>query len=186
MDHQVTSQMCSSPVLYANKMQSHVLQEAAGQLRRSPHEFAGIEALSPLLWLARGYAIMDGPGFPIVAEGGDDAEPNDTYVQQLTAAARAAVQVPRHPHARDAGRCLPGAAACCSWPVRHAHPCRCQGRRVCLAWVTCYDSMLADIYRCHAGAGSARSGRHGAHRHRRPLVRRALLRWNHALCRALA
>ena len=73
------------------------LQEAAGQLRRSPHEFAGIEALSPLLWLARGYAIMDGPGFPIVAEGGDDAEPNDTYVEQLTAAAAAAVQVPMAP-----------------------------------------------------------------------------------------
>ena len=69
------------------------MQEAAGQLRRSPHEFAGIEALSPLLWLTRGYAIMDGPGFPIVAEGGDDAEPNDTYVQQLTNAALAAVQV---------------------------------------------------------------------------------------------
>ncbi|KAK9835947.1 hypothetical protein WJX81_000393 [Elliptochloris bilobata] len=67
-------------------------REAAGQLRRSPHEFAGIEAMSPLLWLARGYAVLDGPGFPIVAEGGDDAEPNDTYVQQLTAAARAAVQ----------------------------------------------------------------------------------------------
>lgn len=83
--------------MYASKRRSHGLQEAAGQLRRSPHEFAGIEALSPLLWLARGYAIMDGPGFPIVAEGGDDAEPNDTYVQQLTAAARAAVQVPMAP-----------------------------------------------------------------------------------------
>jgi len=51
-----------------------------------------VEATSPLLWLARGYAVLDGPGFPIVAEGGADAEPNDTYVQQLTAAARAAVQ----------------------------------------------------------------------------------------------
>ena len=62
-------------------------------MRRSNHEFAGIEPLSPLLWLARGYAVLDGPGFPIVAEGGEDAEPNDTYVQQLTAAARAAVEV---------------------------------------------------------------------------------------------
>jgi hypothetical protein len=51
-----------------------------------------VEATSPLLWLARGYAVLDGPGFPIVAEGGADAEPNDTYVQQLTAAAHAAVQ----------------------------------------------------------------------------------------------
>ena len=37
-----------------------------------------------LLWLARGYAVLDGPTFPIVAEGDD--EPNDTYVEQLTAA----------------------------------------------------------------------------------------------------
>ena len=118
MDHQVTSHMCSSPVLDANKMQLHVLQEAAGQLRRSPHEFAGIEALSPLLWLARGYAIMDGPGFPIVAEGGDDAEPNDTYVEQLTAAARAAVQVPTAPSCEGCryllcqGRMLAAAGLC--------------------------------------------------------------------------
>ena len=34
--------------------------------------------------------MLDGPGFPIVAEG--SAEPNDTYVDQLTASARAAVE----------------------------------------------------------------------------------------------
>ena len=53
-------------------------------MRRSPHTFAGIGSSSPILWLARGYAVLDGPSFPIVAEG--DAEPNDTYVQQLTGA----------------------------------------------------------------------------------------------------
>jgi hypothetical protein len=43
----------------------------------------------------RRYAILDGPGFPIVAEG--DEEPNDTFVQQLTDSARAAVEVRRRP-----------------------------------------------------------------------------------------
>eukprot|EP00775_Hariotina_reticulata_P003220 gene3220-3497_t len=65
-------------------------REAAGQMRRSPHQFSGIGSLSPTLWLARGYAVLDGPGFPIIAEG--DEEPNDTYVEQLTACAEAAVK----------------------------------------------------------------------------------------------
>ena len=35
---------------------------------------------------------MDGPALPIIAQGDDDdAEPNDTYVQQLVAGAKAAV-----------------------------------------------------------------------------------------------
>jgi dipeptidyl aminopeptidase/acylaminoacyl peptidase len=65
-------------------------KEAAGQLRKSPCTFPGIGSTSPLLFLARKYAVLDGPGFPIVAEG--DEEPNDTYVEQLTDCARAAVE----------------------------------------------------------------------------------------------
>jgi hypothetical protein len=45
-----------------------------------------------MLWLARKYAVLDGPSFPIIAEG-EGEEPNDTYVEQLTASARAAVEV---------------------------------------------------------------------------------------------
>ncbi|CAL5225819.1 g8598 [Coccomyxa viridis] len=68
-------------------------KDSAGQLRKSPHQFSGIGSQSPLLWLTRGYAVLDGPTMPIVAEGDDDkAEPNDTYVPQLVASARAAVQ----------------------------------------------------------------------------------------------
>jgi len=63
----------------------------AGQMRKSPFSFSSIGDTSPLLWLARQYAILDGPTMPIVAEG--DEEPNNTYVEQLTASARAAVQV---------------------------------------------------------------------------------------------
>ena len=81
------------------------LQDAAGQMRRSPFQFSGIGGSSPQLFLALGFAVLDGPTLPIVAEG--DAEPNDTYVQQLTAGAKAAVQVgPSHCPSQSDGRKL--------------------------------------------------------------------------------
>ena len=67
-------------------------QDAAGQLRRSPFQFSGIGGSSPQLFLALGFAVLDGPTLPIIAEGED--EPNDTYVEQLVAGASAAVEVP--------------------------------------------------------------------------------------------
>ena len=36
---------------------------------------------SPLLWLSRGYAVLDGFAAPIIGEG--DAHENDTYVPQV-------------------------------------------------------------------------------------------------------
>ena len=63
---------------------------AAGQVRTSPHRFVRPHGGSPLMFLAAGYAVLDGPAMPIVGEG--DAEPNDTYVEQLVANARAAVR----------------------------------------------------------------------------------------------
>ena len=42
-----------------------------------------------MIFLALGYAVLDGPTMPIIGEG--DEEPNDTYVQQLVASAQAAV-----------------------------------------------------------------------------------------------
>lgn len=62
---------------------------AAAQVRDSPHRFSRVNWGSPLYWLTRGYAVMEGATMPIVGEG--DAEPNDTYVQQLVASAQAAV-----------------------------------------------------------------------------------------------
>ena len=66
--------------------------ESAGQMRTSPHEFAAVGPSSPLLHLARGYAVLEGPSIPIVAGAGADAEANDTYVEQLLAGAEAAVE----------------------------------------------------------------------------------------------
>ncbi|GAX75675.1 hypothetical protein CEUSTIGMA_g3118.t1 [Chlamydomonas eustigma] len=56
-------------------------KEAAGQNTRSSQQFSYISSMSPTLWAARGYAVLDGPTLPIVAEG--DEEPNDTFIAQL-------------------------------------------------------------------------------------------------------
>ncbi|WP_210465247.1 prolyl oligopeptidase family serine peptidase [Rufibacter roseolus] len=62
---------------------------SAGQVKSSPYEFTRINYGSPLFWVTRGYAVLDRTDFPIVGEG--DAEPNDTYVEQLLGSAKAAI-----------------------------------------------------------------------------------------------
>jgi dipeptidyl aminopeptidase/acylaminoacyl peptidase len=63
--------------------------DAAGQVTDSPYRFVRAGWWSPLLWLVSGYAVLDNPSMPIVGEG--EEEPNDTYVEQLVASAKAAV-----------------------------------------------------------------------------------------------
>ncbi len=63
---------------------------AAGQLTTSPYRFIRVTGTgSPNFFVLRGYAVLDGPSIPIIGEG--DHEPNDTYVDQLVAGAKAAV-----------------------------------------------------------------------------------------------
>jgi dipeptidyl aminopeptidase/acylaminoacyl peptidase len=61
----------------------------AAQVRGSKYMFTRVSSGSPLFWVLRGYAVMDQTEMPIVGVG--DAEPNDTYVQQLVQNAEAAV-----------------------------------------------------------------------------------------------
>ena len=61
----------------------------AGQRTDSPYQYTSIHPHSPLFWSLRGYAIFDNFSMPIVGEG--DAEPNETFVEQLRASAQAAV-----------------------------------------------------------------------------------------------
>ena len=42
-----------------------------------------------MFMLAKGWAVLDGPAFPILGEG--DAEPNDSFVKQLVGSAAAAI-----------------------------------------------------------------------------------------------
>ncbi len=61
---------------------------AAGQVTGSPQRFTGVSGPSHLLLLTQGYAILDDPSMPIVGAG---ETANDTYVEQLVASAKAAV-----------------------------------------------------------------------------------------------
>jgi dipeptidyl aminopeptidase/acylaminoacyl peptidase len=61
----------------------------AGQVTSSPHTFTLPSYGSPVFWVALGYAVLDNAAFPIVGEG--DKEPNDTFIEQLVANAKAAI-----------------------------------------------------------------------------------------------
>lgn len=61
----------------------------AGQVKGSQYTFTKISSGSPIYWVTRGYAILNNATIPIVGEG--DQEPNDTYVKQLVASAKAAI-----------------------------------------------------------------------------------------------
>lgn len=63
----------------------------AGQLNDSQQKFEPIPALSVLSLLSLGYCVLEGPAMPIIAENIEE-EPNDTYIQQLTSSATAAVE----------------------------------------------------------------------------------------------
>ena len=78
------------PVLMWAYPQEYKSADAAGQVKDSPYRFDRVGWWSPLLFLTRGYAVLDDPTLPIIGE--DDEEPNDTFVEQLVAGARAAVE----------------------------------------------------------------------------------------------
>ncbi len=62
---------------------------AAGQITGSPYQFALLYWGSPVPFVTQGYAVLEGASIPIVGEG--NAEPNDTYIEQLVASAKAAI-----------------------------------------------------------------------------------------------
>jgi dipeptidyl aminopeptidase/acylaminoacyl peptidase len=62
---------------------------AASQVTGSPYEFVRISALAPGFFTLTGYAVLANAAIPIIGEG--SAEPNDTYVEQLVAGAKAAI-----------------------------------------------------------------------------------------------
>ena len=61
----------------------------AGQNTQNPNAFTYPYYGSMVYWVTRGYVVLDDASFPIVGEG--DEEPNDTYVKQLVANAKAAI-----------------------------------------------------------------------------------------------
>ncbi len=68
---------------------SYTNRQAAGQVQDSPWRFHRSSPYSARAWLLQGYAVIDDPSMPIVGEDGQ--KPNDTFVTQLVANARAAI-----------------------------------------------------------------------------------------------
>lgn len=64
-------------------------KNSAGQVTSNPNEFTFPYYGSFVYWVAKGYAVLDDAAFPIVGEG--EEEPNDTYITQLVANGRAAI-----------------------------------------------------------------------------------------------
>ncbi|MFN4147580.1 MAG: prolyl oligopeptidase family serine peptidase [Runella sp.] len=62
---------------------------AAGQVSGSPYTFNRISYWSGAAFVTMGYAVLENASIPIVGEG--DKEPNDTYIEQLVASAKAAI-----------------------------------------------------------------------------------------------
>jgi dipeptidyl aminopeptidase/acylaminoacyl peptidase len=60
----------------------------AGQVSGSPHRFTRLRGTSHLFLLTQGYAIMDGATMPVI---GDAESMNDTFIKQIVASAKAAI-----------------------------------------------------------------------------------------------
>ncbi len=64
-------------------------KNSAGQNSNNPNEFTFPYYGSFVYWVTRGYAVLDDAAFPIIGEG--KTEPNDNFMQQLVANAKAAI-----------------------------------------------------------------------------------------------
>jgi dipeptidyl aminopeptidase/acylaminoacyl peptidase len=62
--------------------------DTAGQVRASPNAFTRIGGASPLFFVLRGYAVLENATMPVV---GDPETVNNTYVEQIGEAAKAAI-----------------------------------------------------------------------------------------------
>lgn len=64
-------------------------KSSAGQVTTNPNEFTYPYYGSMVYWVTRGYVVLDDAAFPIVGEG--TTEPNDNFIEQLVANAKAAI-----------------------------------------------------------------------------------------------
>ncbi|MCT4622121.1 MAG: prolyl oligopeptidase family serine peptidase [Schleiferiaceae bacterium] len=64
-------------------------KSSAGQVTNSPYEFIYPYYGSFVYWVNKGYIVLDDASFPIIGEG--DKEPNDSFIPQLVANAKAAI-----------------------------------------------------------------------------------------------
>lgn len=90
-----------APMIFWAYPQSFDVRADAARSDRPAARSLRLDPLSPLLWLARGYAVLE-PDMPIVAEGGLPG--NDSWREQLVQGAEAAVAAAAATGAVDPGR----------------------------------------------------------------------------------
>ncbi|KAL7548389.1 hypothetical protein ACHAWF_011676 [Thalassiosira exigua] len=91
--------------------------KSAGQVKGSKHRFVSASWASPVHWAAKGWTIMDDFSLPVVGEG--DAQPNDTFVQQIVSGAKAAVEYATSRGVCDPSRCAVGGHSYGSFMTAH-------------------------------------------------------------------
>jgi dipeptidyl aminopeptidase/acylaminoacyl peptidase len=64
-------------------------KSSAGQSAKNPNEFTFPYYGSFVYWVTKGYVVLDDASFPIIGEG--EKEPNDSFIEQLVANGRAAI-----------------------------------------------------------------------------------------------
>ncbi|MBF8456304.1 S9 family peptidase [Kaistella sp. G5-32] len=64
-------------------------KNTAGQNTQNPNDFTFPSYGSFIYWVTKGYAVLDDAAFPIIGEG--KTEPNDTFITQLVANGKAAI-----------------------------------------------------------------------------------------------
>ena len=64
-------------------------KNTAGMNTQNPNDFTFPSYGSFIYWVTKGYAVLDDAAFPIIGEG--KAEPNDTFIPQLLANGKAAI-----------------------------------------------------------------------------------------------
>ena len=77
------------PTLLWAYPREYLSADTAEQVNAAPERFVRISPNGPLPFLLAGYAVLSDPALPII--GRDGKQPNDTYLDQLVAGAKAAV-----------------------------------------------------------------------------------------------
>ena len=77
------------PMLMWAYPEEHKDKNTASQVTASKHDFVYPWYGSPIFWVNKGYAVLDDAAFPIIGEG--EMEPNDHFIPQLVANAKAAI-----------------------------------------------------------------------------------------------
>ena len=77
------------PLLIWAYPREFVSKDTAGQSTQNPNDFTFPSYGSFIYWVTKGYAVLDDASFPIIGEG--NTQPNDTFITQLVADGRAAI-----------------------------------------------------------------------------------------------